>query len=39
MKPKVTFKNIKSYIEGNTQLLLEGLKLQPQHIQEQIFYS
>jgi hypothetical protein len=38
MKPKITFKNILSYIEGNTQLALEHLNAQPQHIQEQIAY-
>lgn len=38
MKQKITFKNIKSYLEGNTQLALEKLHLQPQHIQEQIAY-
>lgn len=38
MKNKITLKNIKSYIEGNSQLLLENLNLQPEHIQEQIAY-
>ena len=37
-KPKITFKNIKSFLEGNLQLGLEQLHLQPQHIQEQIAY-
>jgi hypothetical protein len=38
MKHKITFKNITSYLEGNTQRILEELKLQPRHIQEQIAY-
>lgn len=38
MKPKITIKNIKSYLEGNAQLVLERLDLQPQHIQEQVAY-
>jgi hypothetical protein len=38
MKQKITFKNIKSFLEGNSQLLLEELNLQPPHIQEQIAY-
>lgn len=38
MKQKITFKNIKQYIEGNSQLILEELKLQAPHIQEQIAY-
>lgn len=38
MKPKITIKNIKSYLEGNAQLVLEKLDLQPQHIREQIAY-
>ena len=38
MKPKITIKNIKSYLEGNTQLALERLHIQPQHIREQIAY-
>ena len=35
---KITVTNILSYLEGNTQRILEELKLQPQHIQEQIAY-
>lgn len=38
MKQKITIKNIKSFLEGNIQLGLEQLNLQPQHIQEQIAY-
>lgn len=38
MKHKITFKNITSYLEGNTQRILEELDLQPQHIKEQIAY-
>lgn len=38
MKPQITIKNIKSFLEGNIQLGLESLKLQPLHIQEQIAY-
>jgi hypothetical protein len=38
MKPKITLKNIYSYIEGNSQRVLEELRLQPQHIREQIAY-
>lgn len=35
---KITLKNIKSFLEGNGQRLLEELQLQPQHIKEQIAY-
>lgn len=38
MKQKITVKNIKSFLEGNIQLGLEQLHLQPEHIQEQISY-
>jgi hypothetical protein len=38
MKHQITFKNILQYLEGNTQLVLEELYLQPQHIHEQIAY-
>lgn len=38
MKQKITVKNIKSFLEGNIQLGLEQLHLQPEHIQEQIAY-
>lgn len=38
MKQKITLHNIKSFLEGNLQLGLEQLNLQPQHIQEQIAY-
>lgn len=37
-KPQITYKNIKSFLEGNFQLVLEELNLQPEHIQEQIAY-
>lgn len=35
---KITIKNIKQYVEGNTRTILNDLKLQPLHIQEQIAY-
>jgi hypothetical protein len=38
MKHKITLHNIKSFLEGNLQLGLEQLNLQPSHIQEQIAY-
>lgn len=38
MKQKIILHNIKSFLEGNGQRVLEELKLQPQHIQEQIAY-
>lgn len=38
MKQKITLHNIKSFLEGNGQRVLEGLQLQPIHIQEQIAY-
>jgi hypothetical protein len=38
MKPKITLKNIISYIEGNTQRALEHIHMQPEHIKEQIAY-
>ena len=38
MKQKITVKNIKSFLEGNIQLGLEQLHLQPEHIQQQIAY-
>ena len=38
MKQKITVKNIKSFLEGNIQLGLESLNIQPEHIQEQIAY-
>jgi hypothetical protein len=38
MKYDITIKNIKQYIEGNGQKVLEKLNLQPEHIQEQIAY-
>lgn len=37
-KPQITIKNIKSFLEGNGQRVLEGLHLQPLHIKEQIAY-
>ena len=37
-KPKINLHNILSYIEGNIQLGLEQLNLQPEHLQEQISY-
>lgn len=38
MKPKITLKNIKAYIEGNTQMALDGLGLKPDYYKEQIAY-
>jgi len=38
MKQKITLNNIKSFLEGNIQLGLESLNLQPPHLQEQIAY-
>ena len=38
MKSKITSKDILSYLEGNSQKILEHLNLQPQHIKEQIAY-
>jgi hypothetical protein len=38
MEKKITLTNILSYVEGNGQLALERLNLQPQHIREQIAY-
>jgi hypothetical protein len=38
MKQKITLHNIKSFLEGNGQRVLEELQLQPLHIQEQIAY-
>lgn len=38
MSQKITLSNIKQYIEGNTQLVLENLNLQPYHLKEQIAY-
>jgi len=37
-KPQINLHNIKSFLEGNLQLGLEQLKLQPLHVQEQIAY-
>ena len=38
MEAKITLKNILSYIEGNSQLAMEHLNIQPQHVKEQIAY-
>ena len=38
MSKEITLSNIKSYLEGNGQRVLEELKLQPSHIKEQIAY-
>ena len=38
MSKEITLSNIKSYLEGNGQRILEELKLQPKHIQQQIAY-
>jgi hypothetical protein len=37
-KKKITYKNILSFLEGNSQRILEELEVQPQHIKEQIAY-
>lgn len=37
-KPKITIKNIKSFIEGNTKMFLADLGLQPEHLKEQVAY-
>jgi hypothetical protein len=37
-KKKVTFKNVLSFLEGNSQLVMEEFGLQSQHIKEQIAY-
>ena len=37
-KPQVTIKNIKAYIEGNTNMFLSDLRVQPIHLQEQYAY-
>lgn len=37
-KPQINLTNILSFIEGNTQLALESIYMQPQHIREQIAY-
>ena len=36
--PQINLHKIKSFLEGNIQLGLEQLHLQPEHIQEQIAY-
>ena len=38
MEPKITIKNIKSYIEGNSKMFLSNVGLQAQHLQEQVAY-
>lgn len=38
MKKEITLTNIKSFLEGNGQRVLEELNLQPDHIKEQIAY-
>jgi hypothetical protein len=38
MKHKITLSNIYNYLEGNSQLILENLNIQPQHLKEQIAY-
>ncbi len=38
MGHKITLKNIKAYIEGNTQMTLDGLGLKPDYYKEQIAY-
>lgn len=38
MKPKITIKNIKSFIEGNSKMFLDKAGFQAEHIKEQIAY-
>lgn len=38
LQMKVTIKNIKDYLEGNSNLLLDKLNLQPEWYKEQIAY-
>lgn len=38
MSKKITLNNIKQYLEGNTQLMLDGLGLKPEYFREQIAY-
>jgi hypothetical protein len=38
MANKITIHNILSYLEGNGKRVLEELKLQPDHIKEQVAY-
>ena len=38
MEPKITIKNIKSYIEGNSKMFFSNVGLQAQHLQEQVAY-
>lgn len=35
---RITIKNIKEYIEGNSKMFLDDLGLQPEHIKQQISY-
>lgn len=37
-KPQITYKNIKSYIEGNTKMFLADIGFQAEHLKEQIAY-
>jgi hypothetical protein len=37
-KPEINLHNIKSFLEGNSKMLLAQAGLQPQHIKEQIAY-
>lgn len=38
MSQKITLKNIKAYIQGNTQMILDGLGLKEDYYKEQIAY-
>lgn len=38
MKEKISLKNIKDYLQGNTQLILDGFGLKPEYYREQIAY-
>lgn len=38
MDRKITLKNIKQYIEGNTQMILDGFGLKENYYKEQIAY-
>lgn len=38
MEKKITIKNIKSFLEGNSNMLLDKIGFQPAHIKEQVAY-
>lgn len=37
-KPKINLKNIKSFLEGNSKMLLASAGIQQEHIKEQVAY-